>query len=1541
MSGPDLSAITSARGDAAATTAALRQADVALAEFEAAHTAALGRGEAPALLQASLDAVNRQRAQRDALRSRRDELAAGLSDQASSIVDLFGGPEKAIAALDGVTPMTLLPVRIETRYADRSTLQVRIYPDQIHISAHDDALTEAEVDAGRRYWTARWDRLDDEAVASDAWSRMTAGFRPGRARFVVDAMRPSNAPPDEPAWPDVPRRANGWSVPPTAYALPDRLAVVGYRRAAEGSWTELFRVWAQRSVPDTVAVGPSADTIEQDPATGFPQDPALAWLHDPQAAQQLGLFVTVTDGDLRSGSLADGVDRLVVCGVDWTRTPADSAAQLERLLAAQHAEGDLQFVPAGTPTNNTVSGPSGTPGTDAFYDPARPAPAVGDDSAGRTLARILGLSPAALDTVPHAGLREPRWQSALAEVLWRSGPGYYLAEMLDPIASGAQTDADLREFVTAHLRPGGPVPTLRSGRQPYGILPVVARRRFEADAAESPAEAQVLSVATTLRELVEPLVEQVPHLQAAGSAADVDGLVLSLLQRTAVPWSLNFRGTVGPVPVKAIGVNWQQIAQFQHTWTTLIWSKLQPFAVTRLSELTLDPATHPLDVPLVATAKGGTAYLGEIRALLTDPHGELALRLKEDSEALLEALVAASAVGEIERVAMALMDEMIRALKPALAHRATLPTPDTLRIERSSEVAAPAAVLRSTQSLAQAVVPQVDPNLPVAAVATGQFLAKSADLSRLLGAPTDPHYWMARFSTALTDLAQAPADQLEWAFRGQLDAYSSRIDAWWTALASARLVSHRNARPTGTYLGCWGCVENLHPRGAGSPSIGYVHTPSVAHATTAALLRSARQAHQGPDGEIFDVQITSARTREALAVLGGVGQGQRLAALLGYRVERRLQDAGPLLTRYIWTLRAAHPLRSTESALDEPAQAIAARDVVDGVALLEAWRADRGAVLTGGKVAAGDATAVSAALDEVAGLYDAVSDLLVAEAVHQAAQGNLERAGAALAAHDRQAAAADLDITRTPRPGHTLSQRAGLLLQDDALTPGWTRDVRGMAEPRLDHWLGTLLGPAGSFAVSARLVRADGTTQDLAPIRLDALRLGPISLARSAVRPGQGQPTELESMLALRFAAAVADAGADDRIELLPEGGPDNPGRGLGLLLALLTAAGDVLGAPALTGPDLQASGDSTGPADGARVPPATPDPAELRDRVTAVLDALDDVVLRPGTGLEAATAGADPATLEAALLAAVPFSPTALPQVPAGHPDAAAVLTQQATALLPRLTDLRARASNALAAVPAGDQQAEVDALVAVVRLVLGPEQPVLALFTLADPAPVAASLADQTALTGGDSLAPLAWLHQHALVRPAVDTLATLLLHAEADGAPVHGQLAVVQAPHAPGNRWCALPFADPAMPPAHGTASLVAHTGGTLDATTPFTGVLIDAWTETVPAPVETTALTYHFDAPGSRPPQVILVAVPPARRPGTWSSDLLLETIIEAADLARLRTLTLKELSVLGGFIPAWYLPDSYTRDVPSVPIKMLRDRAYQTGFSTASTIIGKG
>ena len=47
--------------------------------------------------------------------------------------------------------------------------------------------------------------------------------------------------------------------------------------------------------------------------------------------------------------------------------------------------------------------------------------------------------------------------------------------------------------------------------------------------------------------------------------------------------------------------------------------------------------------------------------------------------------------------------------------------------------------------------------------------------------------------------------------------------------------------------------------------------------------------------------------------------------------------------------------------------------------------------------------------------------------------------------------------------------------------------------------------------------------------------------------------------------------------------------------------------------------------------------------------------------------------------------------------------------------------------------------------------------------------------------------------------------------------------------------------------------------------------------------------------------------------------------ETITLARLRTVTLRELDGLAGLIPALYLPNNYTRDVPSVSFKGLVDR----------------
>ena len=88
--------------------------------------------------------------------------------------------------------------------------------------------------------------------------------------------------------------------------------------------------------------------------------------------------------------------------------------------------------------------------------------------------------------------------------------------------------------------------------------------------------------------------------------------------------------------------------------------------------------------------------------------------------------------------------------------------------------------------------------------------------------------------------------------------------------------------------------------------------------------------------------------------------------------------------------------------------------------------------------------------------------------------------------------------------------------------------------------------------------------------------------------------------------------------------------------------------------------------------------------------------------------------------------------------------------------------------------------------------------------------SLADRAALVGGDDTAVMAWLDRASLVRPEVDPLCGLLLHAEATGVDVVGDVAVAQLPHRPGARWCELPFGPEGPPPA-GTVGLVVVSSG----------------------------------------------------------------------------------------------------------------------------------
>jgi hypothetical protein len=77
-----------------------------------------------------------------------DRSIAGVLDSVLGVID----PCDA----DAADPLVLLPVRLETRFnmeAGRTTLRVRIYPDEIHVDDLARGLTAEEIEAGQAYWT--------------------------------------------------------------------------------------------------------------------------------------------------------------------------------------------------------------------------------------------------------------------------------------------------------------------------------------------------------------------------------------------------------------------------------------------------------------------------------------------------------------------------------------------------------------------------------------------------------------------------------------------------------------------------------------------------------------------------------------------------------------------------------------------------------------------------------------------------------------------------------------------------------------------------------------------------------------------------------------------------------------------------------------------------------------------------------------------------------------------------------------------------------------------------------------------------------------------------------------------------------------------------------------------------------------------------------------------------------------------------------------------------------------------------------------------
>jgi hypothetical protein len=188
--------------------------------------------------------------------------------------------------------------------------------------------------------------------------------------------------------------------------------------------------------------------------------------------------------------------------------------------------------------------------------------------------------------------------------------------------------------------------------------------------------------------------------------------------------------------------------------------------------------------------------------------------------------------------------------------------------------------------------------------------------------------------------------------------------------------------------------------------------------------------------------------------------------------------------------------------------------------------------------------------------------------------------------------------------------------------------------------------------------------------------------------------------------------------------------------------------------------------------------------------------------------------------------------------------------------------------------------------------------------PSDIAASVADQTALLAGDATAPAAWLGKAAAVRAPLAPLERALLTADVL-APAGAALGlrVAQLPFAAGDAWIGLDRFDPDH--TIGRRSFAVHAPLGLELDGPVAGLLVDAWADAVPAPVQTTGVAFQIEQPAAAPPQLVVLAVPGDLSQPTWTDAAVEDVIRETLALADLRLVDGDLIDAGGHYLPGLY------------------------------------
>lgn len=1455
--------------------------------------------------------------------ARIDDQIAERLDRVAALVDPCDASPDA--------PLVLLPVRLETRLADTPAgvvLKVRIYPDEIHVDDLVRGLTEAEIAAGRAYWTAVW----TEPVDPGAFARLVEAVSAKRAEWVAHVCTPTNLAHRPGVAPEFGEVGGATTRNVVARSLPDRFVVTvtqaGVVHRAVGA-----------VVPRDLMLSPIP--LEGDQALGDPGQlrvPVGAeWLVDFDAAVKVGLGVLVP----LPGRAP--ISQVLALGTRASLSAAAGAAELEALLEGHRFSGGLSLLAQGTPTNNSDGERSPYRSRPAPVAPALGAPQVDPESDAAAAAGILGLDPGLVTGLVGPGSGEQAVSKATNAALWAPGWGAYLLSLDEhgvPGVVDAQRES-ARQLFRDHVRGRGPAPTLRVRAQPYGILPVSDLRRWQPAAGET--TAGILRVVRLLLDRWLVAAQRRVDRVRPG-AAGVDATLLDILGAAPVSQGLRVRPVVSDdvsaTLIGTLGLNRRQYESEQLS-TAAVFSYLLPTSSKAMMTGSLHTEDRPLPLPFASDRDPEF-----IAALLDTPSRTLAV------DSVLQALaVLALDISErdvIKSAPATVLPTLIgaTALVPELKAKAValLARADSASTQEfhalAAEITATGVVAGGPSMLAKfQPVTNIQTSLAEVALAAPAEEEPRLATAALVG-------WMLQMGysgevrDALGALAGTATEARRLAVAEALDCSSHRLDAWATAIVSQRRA--RQVTRRGLTIGAYGVVQDLRDTPSGSD--GWIHAPSTRHAITAGLLRSAQLAHlpEGGGGGAFAIDLSSQRLRRATAVIDGVRQGQQLAALIGYEIERGLANAR--LARLQLSLRTIAPLIARrlhaadggpDDGVDDDVarEAVAATNVVDGLLLLRRHPPGDASLRTllnkpptnaylepndWDPLTDPEWATVTRILAQAAETVDAVADAMLSESVLQYVNGNPARAAAAMDAMGSGAAPADtLDILETHESGERLTHRVVVAIGAGEPSAWNSARPRALAEPALENWASARLGDPGTIVVA-----------DLGGslLTLDAAGLAALDLVHTA------DLGELERHLR----QVLPDlAGADLSVTRDP-GWPAGR-RALGQVVGLADALrATIVGGTPLTAADLARLGEPAERPTGASRTDLTNRMAQAAALLSATVSGLQpSVAALPDDAIvvDEPTAAAMADAMEPLASYGVRLTPNPARPLDLAWARAA---WQSARARAISATELVA----ALVALPAGASlNLVLDAAQAVADTVFGDGFTIVPVLPAAAGSDAFAEAWNSPAFAQPSAATVRRLVRDFGTVREQVRRLSEVLLLGGAVGA---GRgLRVVQLSEvtangpAPGtDRWLAGPLPETGPWPSAPVAHLIIDPVGIENPGDSISGLVVDAWVEDLPAQVgpkadpadpqpggAVTGLAVKANGASAHAPQVILSAISPDGK--RWTTDSLQAVVEQSLGLARARLVRLDQLLGEGLALPALYVRSASLQGEPAWHFEKLK------------------